>query len=190
MSRSVAQRAVNSVQVRVEAVGHGVATVAVGVAQAVPPAAVVLTAAVVPTVIVAAPTVAGLAGAAPTAVGVGVRARCTSPLAVPVETKRVCHSCHAVTVPCIAVTALAVSVKVGPPGSQKTSSHNRVPMSAGVVRRSRTLFRDRSAPLATRWFPPGIRAWGPGVPSRLVRVKEVMSVCSFLSVMVNHRKAC
>ena len=119
--------------------GHGVATVAV--AQAVPPEAVDPMAVAVPTAITAVPTVAGPAVADRTAAvaAVAVRARCTLPLAVPVETRRVCHSCHAETVRCIAVIASAVSVTAGPPGNHKTLCFSTVIVSAGLVRRSRTL---------------------------------------------------
>ena len=118
--------------------GHGVATVAV--AQAVPPEAVDPMAVAVPTAITAVPTVAGPAVADRTAVAaVAVRARCTLPLAVPVETRRVCHSCHAETVRCIAVIASAVSVTAGPPGNHSTLWFSSVIVSAGLVRRSRTL---------------------------------------------------
>ena len=117
--------------------GHGVATVAV--AQAVPPEAVDPMAVAVPTAITAVPTVAGPAVADRTVAAVAVRARCTLPLAVPVETRRVCHSCHAETVRCIAVIASAVSVTAGPPGNHKTLCFSTVIVSAGLVRRSRTL---------------------------------------------------
>ena len=119
--------------------GHGVATVAV--AQAVPPEAVDPMAVAVPTAITAVPTAAGPAVADRMAVvaAVAVRARCTLPLAAPVETRPVCHSCHAETVRCIAVIASAVSVTAGPPGNHTTLCSNSVIVSAGLVRRSRTL---------------------------------------------------
>ena len=116
--------------------GHGVATVAVE--QAVPREAVDPMAVAVPTAITAVPTAAGPAVADRTAV-VAVRARCTLPLAAPVETRRVCPSCHAETVRCIAVIASAVSVTAGPPGNHKTLCFSTVIVSAGLVRRSRTL---------------------------------------------------
>ncbi len=132
MNRSVARRAVSSVQVRVAVVAavtvHGVATVAV--AQAVPPEAAdrmaimaVRTAA--GPAVAPDPTVAVVA-ADPTVAVVAVRVRCTLLLAAPVETRRVCHSCHAVTVPSIAATASAVSVTAGPPGNTKAWSLNCV----------------------------------------------------------------
>jgi len=119
--------------------GHGVATVAQ--AQAVPPEAVDPMAVAVPTAITAVPTAAGPAVADRTAVvaAVAVRARCTLPLAAPVETRPVCHSCHAETVRCIAVIASAVSVTAGPPGNHTTLCFSSVIVSAGLVRRSRTL---------------------------------------------------
>lgn len=119
--------------------GHGVATVAV--AQAAPPEAVDPMAVAVPTAIAEVPTAAGPAAADRTAVvaAVAVRARCTLPLAAPVETRPVCHSCHAETVRCIAVIASAVSVTAGPPGNHTTLCFSSVIVSAGLVRRSRTL---------------------------------------------------
>lgn len=95
----------------------------------------------VPTAITAVPTAAGPAVADRTAVvaGVAVRARCTLPLAAPVETRPVCHSCHAETVRCIAVIASAVSVTADPPGNHTTLCFRSVIVSAGLVRRSRTL---------------------------------------------------
>lgn len=145
-NRSVARRAVSSVPVRVAVVAavtvHGVATVAV--AQAVPPEAADPMAVAAPTAIMVVRTAAGPAGpavaAVPTVVAVVVvRVRCTLLLAAPVETRRVCHSSHAVTVPSIAATASAVSVTAGPPGNTKAWSLNGVSMSVGLGRRSRTL---------------------------------------------------
>ncbi|MEN9614640.1 MAG: hypothetical protein RL022_62 [Chloroflexota bacterium] len=119
--------------------GHGVATVAV--AQAAPLEAVDPMAVAVPTAIAEVRTAAGPAAADRTAVvaAVAVRARCTLPLAAPVETRPVCHSCHAETVRCIAVIASAVSVTAGPPGNHTTLCFSSVIVSAGLVRRSRTL---------------------------------------------------
>jgi hypothetical protein len=112
---------------------------AMAVAQAAPPEAVDPMAVAVPTAIAEVPTAAGPAAADRTAVAVAVRARCTLPLAAPVETRPVCHSCHAETVRCIAVIASAVSVTAGPPGNHTTLCSNCVIVSAGLVRRSRTL---------------------------------------------------
>ena len=119
--------------------GHGVATVAV--AQAAPLEAVDPMAVAVPTAIAEVRTAAGPAAADRTVVvaAVAVRARCTLPLAAPVETRPVCHSCHAETVRCIAVIASAVSVTAGPPGNHPTLWFSSVIVSAGLVRRSRTL---------------------------------------------------
>lgn len=118
--------------------GRGVATVAV--AQAVPREAAVPMAVAAPTGIMAVHTAAEPEVAAdPTAVAAAVHVRCTLPLAARVETRRVCHSCHAVTVPSIAATASAVSVTAGPPGNTKACLLNCVMVSVGPCRRSRTL---------------------------------------------------